>query len=54
MRFTVQSLMHLTVRYALTDAEELALLAGTNEEQKTLAAIEDHLVSVAFALLGRK
>ena len=51
MRLTVQSMMHLVVRYVLTDAEELALIAGTQDEQRALAAVEDHLVRVASALL---
>ena len=53
MRLIVQSMMHLVVRYALTDASELALLAGTQDEQKALDAIEDHLVRVTMSLLGR-
>jgi AcrR family transcriptional regulator len=53
MRLTVQSIMHLVVRYALTDASELALLAGTRDEQQALDAVEDHLVAVTMSLLGR-
>jgi hypothetical protein len=51
MRLAVQSIMHLVVRYALTDAGELALIAGANQEQKALDAIEDHLAHVALLLL---
>jgi AcrR family transcriptional regulator len=54
MRLTVQSMMHLVVRYALTDASELALIAGTQNEERAIAAIEDHLVAVSLSLLGRK
>ncbi len=51
VRLTVQSMMHLVVRYALTGADELALLAATEDEPAALVAIEDHLVRVALRLL---
>ena len=54
MRLAIQSIMHLVVRYALTDAGELALIAGTNDERRALDAIEDHLARAALGLLIRE
>jgi AcrR family transcriptional regulator len=54
LRLTIQSMMHLVVRYALTDAGELAQIAGMNDERKALDAIEDHLVGVALSLLAKE
>jgi AcrR family transcriptional regulator len=53
MRLAVQSVMHLVVRYALTDPGELALIAGTADREKALALVEDHLAHVALALIMR-
>jgi AcrR family transcriptional regulator len=52
MRMTVQSVMHLIVRYALTAPSELGLLAHEHDETKALRMIENHLVKVAAALAG--
>lgn len=52
MRLLVQSMMHLVVRYALTDADELSLLTVVEDEEGALQAVEDHLVDTAFRLLG--
>jgi AcrR family transcriptional regulator len=54
MRLAIQSVMHLVVRYALTDIGELALIAGTNDQAKALVLIEDHLAHCALALIMRK
>ena len=42
---------HLVVRYALQPAPELKLITGKKSEKEAEAAIEDHLVEVAKALL---
>lgn len=52
MRLTVQSMIHLVVRYALTDAEELMMLTVADDEEGALKAVEDHLVDCAFRLLN--
>jgi AcrR family transcriptional regulator len=55
LRLVIQTVMHLVVRYALTSSEELALLVGGGPtEAQALAAVEDHLVGVAAALLSRR
>jgi AcrR family transcriptional regulator len=52
MRLTVQSVMHLIVRYALTAPDELSLIAHAEDDAKAIRTIENHLVKVAFALIG--
>jgi AcrR family transcriptional regulator len=55
LRLSIQSLVFLVVRYAISDGEELSLLANTqtSDERKpqTIAMVEDHLVFCAQQLL---
>lgn len=50
-RLAIQSVMHLIVRYALTDPHELGLVAEVPTEE-AVQTVEDHLVVAARALLG--
>lgn len=48
-RASIQTLSHITTRYALTSERELALICGV--ESDGFEAIEQHLIDVARALL---
>jgi AcrR family transcriptional regulator len=54
LRLPIQSIVSLTARYALGTERELALVSGLGERYAGRAerAVEDHLVSVALAVLG--
>jgi AcrR family transcriptional regulator len=51
LQLHIQSTMHLVVRYAVTNPEELGRLSGVEgSENEILQHVEDHLVSVAFRI----
>ncbi len=52
LRLPLQSLVFLTGRYAIAEAGELMLITGMDDPDAALAAVEEHLVASAFALLG--
>ena len=52
LRLPLQSLIFLNGRYAIADVTELMLIMATTDADSALAAVEDHLVDTAFALLG--
>ncbi len=51
MRLALQSMTHMTLRYALSTDRELESLTGL-EGAASIARLEDHLESAALALLG--
>lgn len=51
VRLTAQSIVHLTVRYMLHSPEELRLLTGARTDAAAEAAVEEHIVDVARAML---
>jgi hypothetical protein len=51
LRLTVQTVMNLIVRYALSSEAELQLFVKSDEDDAS-KTVEDHLVTVSFALLG--
>lgn len=51
VRLTAQSIVHLTVRYMLHSPEELRLLTGATSDDAAEAAVEEHIVDVARAML---
>lgn len=52
LRLPLQSLVFLIGRYAIAETSELVLITGEADADAALAAVEDHLVANAFALLG--
>ncbi len=54
LRLAVQSIMHLVVRYALTDPAELQAITNTKSIKAAQAVTEDHLVWTVRAILGLK
>ena len=54
LRMTVQTAMHLLVRYALTDADELQAITQTDNHEDAFTAAEDHVVWTVRQLLGLK
>ena len=54
VRMSAQSLVHLTVRYALHSPAELRMLTGAVDDAGARAGVERHLVDVARALLGAR
>lgn len=51
VRLTAQSVTHLTVRYMLHSPEELRMLTGESNAARAEAAVEQHIVDVARAML---
>lgn len=51
-RLAIQSILHLCVRYALTDSEELRQVTMASTESQALDVVENHLVALAQALCG--
>jgi AcrR family transcriptional regulator len=52
LRLTVQSIVMLTARYAISSPRELCLFAGASSPDEAALAVEDHLVHAAQTLLG--
>ncbi|MBX3250159.1 MAG: TetR family transcriptional regulator [Myxococcales bacterium] len=52
LRLPLQSLVFLHGRYAVADEAELVAVTGCATPDEAIAAVEEHLVDVAFATLG--
>ena len=51
----IQTVMHLLVRYAVTNSDELARISGHDgDEESVLQYVDDHLVDVAFRVFQIK
>lgn len=51
VRMTAQTLVHLAVRYSLHSAAELRIITGEEDDAAVLAAVEQHIVDIAHAML---
>ena len=55
LQMEIQTVMHLLVRYAVTNSDELARISGHDgDEESVLQYVDDHLVDVAFRVFQIK
>ena len=52
VRMTAQTIVHLAVRYSLHNAAELHIITGVEDDDGARAAIENHIIDVAHAMLS--